>query len=257
MVRGLIPVILCGGAGERLSPHSTADHPKQFLPLDSTLSLFQITLQRVARICPDITPRIVTTAALEPLARSQLTASADLIIEPLRRNTAAAIALAAQSADPGDTLWIMPCDHLIENENALSAALTHTLPLAASDYLVLLGVPSSSPHTGYGYIQSDGFAVSAFHEKPDMVSARRYLDLGYAWNSGMIVARAENIIHAFSQHAPAYLSPSSYPTLPPLSFDKAVLEHMRDLVMVKADMGWRDVGQPEDRALFKKTQRTN
>lgn len=251
------PVILCGGSGERLSPLSAIERPKQFLPMatrDDTL--FGITCARVARLCPDATPTIVTTAMLEPLAKAQAPDNASFLIEPLRRNTAAAVALAARSAQPDDILWIMPCDHLIDNEDALAQALSQAAASAARGHIALLGIKPDNAHTGYGYIRSGpaGGIVHSFTEKPTEATAMLYVHSGeYWWNSGMIIARAGTVVKEFAAHAPAYINGTPYTALPTLPVDTALLEQTDKAVLIPADMGWRDVGDQDSAGLFRKS----
>ncbi len=250
-----IPVILCGGIGDRLKPLSTPDHPKQFLPLAQNASLYDLTCARARRLCPDAPLRIVTTAALESLARRQCAQDASYIIEPLRRNTGAAIALAAQNAAPDDILWIMPCDHLIDDEAALQTALAQSLPLAQAGHLVLFGIKPTSPHTGYGYIHTGPHnTIVSFTEKPDLDTAQSYLASGtYVWNSGMIVTRARTLLDEFAALAPAYIegeAQTRYPHLAPTSVDFLILEQTARACVIPIDMGWQDIGGPDNRAQF-------
>lgn len=252
----LHPVILCGGTGERLKPLSTPERPKQFMPMGHDDTLFGITCARTARLFPDARVTIVTTAMLEPLAARQAPEDARFLIEPLRRNTAAAVAMAARHARPDDILWIMPCDHLIGDEDALAKALSYAESAAVNGNIALLGIKPDSAHTGYGYIRSSpsGGPVETFTEKPDPATARAYVQSGlYWWNSGMIVSRADILVKEFSRHAPVYLDGTPYGALAPLSFDTAILEKTDKAVLVPADMGWRDVGGVDSRYLFEKT----
>lgn len=251
------PVILCGGSGERLKPLSTPERPKQFLPMAAQGdTLFGLTCARASRLLPDAAPSIVTTALLEPLARAQASEKARFLIEPLRRNTAAAVALVSRAAQPDDILWIMPSDHLIDDEGALAQALSLAAASAARNHIALLGIKPTSPHTGFGYIRSGpgGGIVHGFTEKPDEATAQRYLQSGdYWWNSGMIVARAGILVKEFSAYAPAYINGTPYSALPSLPVDTAILEKTDKAVLVPADMGWRDVGGGDSLNLFEKT----
>lgn len=250
------PIILCGGVGQRLTPLSTPELPKQFLPLAQGEPLFIQTCKRVRRLLPNKPLHIVTTLALEPLAQRYAPADACFLIEPLRRNTAAAVALAARHAKPDDILWIMPCDHLIEDETALSQALHKAHTLAAQGFIALLGIRPDFAHTGYGYIFSgpDGGTVHHFTEKPDKPLALRYLQSGdYWWNSGMIIARADTLLCEFTVHAPIFVNGTPYEALPSLPVDRVILEKTDRAMLVPANMGWQDIGGGDSLDLFKKT----
>lgn len=251
------PVILCGGSGERLKPLSTPERPKQFLPMVAGEdTLFGITCARVGRLLPDTAPTIVTTALLEPLARQQAPENTTFLIEPLRKNTAAAVALAATNTQPEDILWIMPCDHLIDDEAALSRALSLAAASAARGHIALLGIKPDRPHTGFGYIRSgaDGGIVHSFTEKPNEAMAQSYVQSGeYWWNSGMIIARAGILVKEYAAYAPSYVDGTPYTALPSLPVDTAILEKTDKAVLVPAAMGWRDVGGGDSLNLFEKT----
>lgn len=254
----LLPVILCGGAGERLTPLSTPEQPKQFLPMHDKETLFSLTCARAQRICAQKPIQIVTTAALEPLAAMQAPPQARFLIEPMRRNTAAAVALAARSARPDDILWIMPCDHLIDDEDALAHALLQAQSGAARGRIALLGIKPTCAHTGYGYIScrpgKEEGAVDEFTEKPTPARARAYLQSGdYWWNSGMVIARADLLLQEFAAHAPAYINGTPYAALPARSFDTVILEKTARALLIPADMGWVDVGGHDRAALFQKS----
>ncbi len=255
MTAFLTPIILCGGIGDRLKPISTPSYPKQFLSMAGAASLMEVTCMRVERLCPLTPPCILTTAALEPLARQQAPDRARFIIEPLRRNTGAAIAFAAQSVPPDAIVWIMPCDHIITREDILLAALQQATAVAHAGHIVLFGIKPDSAHTGYGYIHLGlGEQVESFTEKPDADTAQAYLVTGrYVWNSGMIVARAQTLINEFARLAPDYIAgdaDSRYPLLPPVPFDTLILERTDKTRVIVADLGWQDVGGEEHKPLF-------
>lgn len=252
----LHPVILCGGTGERLSPLSTPAMPKQFLPLAEGPSLFAATCARAKRMTGEAPLTILTTIALEPLAQRDAPTGACFVLEPLRRNTAAAIAMAATAAQPEDVLWIMPCDHLIADEDALANALSQATASAMRGHIALLGIQPTHPHTGYGYVRSGpaGGIVHGFTEKPDEATALNYIQSGlYWWNAGMVIARADILVQEFAALAPVYMNGTPYTALPALPFDTAILEKTDKAVLIPADMGWRDVGGVDSLDLFKKT----
>lgn len=244
------PVILCGGIGTRLSPTSTPDCPKQFLPYQGGPSLFEQACARSGLI-HEGPPAIVTTAALEPLARKQAPKNARYIIEPVRRNTAAAIALAARSLTGEMILGILPSDHVIADQVAFIQAIATAGAQAAQGAIVLLGIPASSTHTGYGYIRADANGrVAQFAEKPDAATAATYRAQGWLWNSGIVVARADIMMMEFIRLAPAYVNGTPYSALPPLPFDTVILERTDKARVIIADMGWHDAGQADNAAAF-------
>jgi mannose-1-phosphate guanylyltransferase/mannose-6-phosphate isomerase len=275
------PVIMAGGSGTRLWPLSRAGFPKQFLALAGDDSLFQ---QAVARLndlaATDIVvepPLIVGNAehrflALEQL-REQGLEPAAVILEPVGRNTAPALTLAAlaareNGADP--VLVVSPADQTVTDLAAFTAALQEAVRGAADGTIVILGITPTSPETGYGYIRSvagDGLRkVAEFVEKPDAPTAARYLSEGdYTWNSGMFVLRASVWLQALERFRPDILAATlaawngrkpdarfirptqeAFLAVPAESVDYAVMEHCPgsefDIRMVPLDAGWNDLG---------------
>ena len=203
----LQPVVMAGGSGTRLWPLSRAQYPKQFLVLHGDHSLFQQAAQRLAQLAaPDIhvAPTCVVGnedhrfLVLEQLRELQLS-GATVLLEPMGRNTAPAMTMAAlhatrDGADP--VLVVTPADQTVTDEAAFTAALQQAVRLAATGAIVILGVQPDRPETGYGYIRAGGSAeagqhVERFVEKPDLATAAQYLASGdYFWNAGMFVLRA-------------------------------------------------------------------
>jgi len=200
----LTPVILCGGAGTRLWPVSREKMPKHFVPLIGSLTTFQQVLDRVTRNPLFATPIIVTNADFRFVVAEQTRArgaSATIILEPLRRDSAAAIAAASEFAVKSDAnaiLLVVAADHLIPDADAFAAACHAAAPAAAAGSIVTFGVEPTYPATSYGYIKAkpraNGSAVrdvAAFVEKPNEATAADYVEQGYLWNSGNFMFRAD------------------------------------------------------------------
>ena len=204
----LQPVILCGGSGTRMWPLSRETYPKQFLTLVGEHSMLQDTALRLRGLPPSVpvapNPVLVCNADHRFLAASQMNAvgiqDAKILLEPAGRNTAPALTLAALQvrADGQDpVLLVMPADHVIPDQQALHAAVEQAYQMADAGAMVAFGIVPSHPETGYGYIERGaaadhgGFTISSFAEKPDAITAQKYLDAGtYYWNSGLFVVRA-------------------------------------------------------------------
>ncbi|WP_338922363.1 mannose-1-phosphate guanylyltransferase/mannose-6-phosphate isomerase [Pseudomonas silesiensis] len=271
----LSPVIIAGGNGSRLWPLSRQLNPKQFLALaDASLSMLQATLARLHGL--EVTgPSLICNEQHRFIAAEQLRQlgmeNANILLEPVGRNTAPAIALAAlqASADGADpVLLVLAADHLIQDIPAFQASIQKALPLAEAGKLVTFGIVPSHPETGYGYIEQGdsvgdaGFAVSRFVEKPDVATARDYLASGnYFWNSGMFMFRASRYLEELQRFRPDILAvcrealasgsqdmhftrvdPAIFAACPEDSVDYAVMEKTSDAVMVPLDAGWSDVG---------------
>jgi len=215
----VVPVILCGGSGSRLWPLSRDGMPKQFLVLSGTTTLFQQAAARLTGLHPVKELLVVTNETHRFLVSAQLSelgsmAHAKLLLEPQGRNTAPAITLAALAAleqhhDP--VLVVVPADQLVSDTQAWHDALRLAIHEAASDAMVVLGVPPDSAHTGYGYIEraqtarpEDVFTVTRFTEKPDLETAKRLVQSGqHLWNAGVFVVKARVWMAAIEKHEPA------------------------------------------------------
>lgn len=280
MTRLVVPVILCGGSGTRLWPASREQNPKQFLSLVDDFSLLQNTALRALRISGGAASQLVTVTlgALSDKVKFQLRAldpgaATHVLSEPSARNTAAAVAYAAvyisQVFGRDAMMWVLPADHYIGDENAMSAAFMHALQAGEEGSLVTFGISPTRPETGYGYIRlgkaSPGGAVfkaDAFVEKPDARTARAYIDAGnYLWNSGMFLFSAGTLISEYERHAPAILEKvrlaldhgshlpgaanDHYAAIPEAPFDKAIMEKSAKVVIIPCDPAWSDIGSWE------------
>jgi mannose-1-phosphate guanylyltransferase/mannose-6-phosphate isomerase len=264
-------VILAGGGGTRLWPLSRRDRPKPFLPLLGQDSLFQRTLGRLEPLIDAADVYVVTEARHAPLAREQAPwlHREQLIVEPMGRNTAAAIALAALAIErPADEVMVvLPADHAISDEAAFRSALAVAAEAATDGSLVTLGITPGGPEPAYGYVVADAGStasragvrrVSRFVEKPGRERAAALLAEGAAWwNAGIFVWRRDALLDRLERHASAVLGPlrdalaagadigPAYADLPAISIDYAVLEPASlegAVKVVPAAFDWSDVG---------------
>ncbi|QIG79499.1 mannose-1-phosphate guanylyltransferase/mannose-6-phosphate isomerase [Stakelama tenebrarum] len=264
-------VILSGGSGTRLWPMSRPEKPKQLLALTGPHTMLQMTAGRALgeSFAP---PIVVANAAHAEQVEAQLiaaqTAADAILLEPVGRNTAPAIALAALAAEPSEALLVMPSDHVILDVPAFHAAISAAMPLVERGCLVTFGIRPEAPETGYGYIQigeemSAGVhRVARFVEKPDQATAESMLaEGGYAWNGGIFLFRADAYLTALAEFAPEMLAACRaamdgarregvriYPeaecfaACPADSIDYAVMEKADNVAVVPVAMGWSDVG---------------
>src|SRR4249919_3321561 len=214
----LVPVILSGGSGTRLWPLSRESHPKQFLPLVGDRSLLQQTWLRLRGLPGADAPLVVANEEHRFMVAEQLRQSgatpAALILEPVGRNTAPAIAVAALQAQAGGAdpvLLVLPSDHVIQDEQGFRDAVMAALPAAEAGKLVTFGIVPTAPETGYGYIKAapgEGLrAVERFVEKPDAATAQAYVaDGGYFWNSGMFAFKASRYIEELQRNRPEMMA---------------------------------------------------
>ncbi len=270
------PVILCGGSGTRLWPLSRKSFPKQFVPLVGGRSLLSLTLERVGALCGTAPgqPGVLCVGAEEHRflvgeALDSCGVRGELLLEPIARNTAAAMALAALNArEPSQLLLFCPSDHHIPDAAAFREMVLGAVPAAREGAIVTFGVTPSWPATGYGYIEQGaqraggGHEVRRFIEKPDAQHAQSLLlQGGVLWNAGIFLCQAATLVEALGQHAPdilarcreAMASPQRdgifiRPDRAPLadcrseSIDYAVMEHHKDIAVFPFGSQWSDVG---------------
>jgi mannose-1-phosphate guanylyltransferase/mannose-6-phosphate isomerase len=269
----MIPVIMSGGSGTRLWPLSRKNKPKQFLNLFGTSSLFQNTLKRLDGLDDLEAPIIVCNNEHRFMVAEQLheidSKNATIMLEPCARNTAPAIivaALQAQSQGQDPLLLVLAADHVIHDQSAFHGAISKAKIAAEQGALVTFGIIPTSAHTGFGYIEAQEkesvSKVTAFVEKPDAATAKRYLDSGnYYWNSGMFLFKASTIISELERFSPDMLSScqqalaesktdldfirldkDNFEACPSDSLDYAVMEKTDKAVVIPLDAGWSDVG---------------
>ena len=244
-------VILAGGSGERFWPLSTPEKPKQFLNIFGGKSLIRQSVDRLSSLVRPEEVFIITSSELVSATRRELSEvpRSNIIGEPMRRDTAAAVALGVKSAavKDEDVIAFFSSDQLILDVRAFRRAVKKAATIAARrEVIVTLGIKPQFAATGYGYVNP---ANGTFVEKPSAAKARAYLKKGYLWNAGMFIARAGVFKAAFAEFAPLLLSikPTAvlYESLPRLSFDYAVMEKLSQggrVAVVPCDCGWDDVG---------------
>ncbi len=284
MTTPLIPVILSGGAGSRLWPVSRKLRPKQFLPLVTPdRTLFQSTVERLAGLANKQDVLVVCNEEHRFMVADQLQEigqrSQGILLEPVGRNTAPAVAVAAlylieqaklkgSNADP--IMLVLPADHVIPDVAAFQAVIEAARPVAEAGYLVTFGITPTAPETGYGYIEQgqalEGLGsacqVAAFAEKPDSATAQRYLAGGkHLWNAGIFMFKASIFLHELETHHPVMLeacrktlkqaqhdmdfvrlAKAEFEACPSDSIDYAVMEHTRHAATLPLNAGWNDVG---------------
>jgi len=264
-------VVMAGGTGSRLWPLSRAAYPKQFLSLFGDDTMLQATFKRLdgldiessVTICNE-KHRFFVAEQLREIDRLD-----SIILEPVARNTAPTITLAALSSQDGEDplLLVLAADHVIQDEAAFTRAVMDAIPLAESGKLVTFGIVANEPNTGYGYIKKGnsrgaGFIVDAFVEKPSITAAKEYLESGeYFWNSGMFLFKASRYLEELKKYRPDLLeacqlsmkgishdndfiriNEEAFESSPSESIDYAVMEKTADAVVMPMDAGWCDIG---------------
>jgi len=277
----LIPVIMAGGSGTRLWPMSRKFLPKQFLPLATERTMLQETVMRLDGLALG-KPIVVCGDEHRFLAAEQLReigVKADILLEPEGKNTAPAIALAAnavlnrQPASGNDmdepVLLVLAADHIIKDASAFQKAILQAQKISTKGQLVTFGIVPTEPHTGYGYIEkgTEGeldseFAVKSFVEKPDVATAETYLSSGnYLWNSGMFLFEAKQFLTELQTYAPTIAEPcelavknsemdldfirvdaAEFVKSEEDSIDYAVMEKTQNASVIPLDAGWSDIG---------------
>jgi mannose-1-phosphate guanylyltransferase len=269
----ITPVIMAGGSGSRLWPLSRSLYPKQFLALTGEKTMLQETLCRLSAL--DVSaPLVICNEEHRFIVAEQLRSidkTGSIILEPVGRNTAPAIALAAEvtSNNNDPLLLVLAADHVIQDTNAFTQAVNNAVPLAQAGKLVTFGIVPTQAHTGYGYIKrgnavsdTSGFDVNSFVEKPNSSVAAEYVESGeYYWNSGMFLIKASRYLQEIEKYCPEIsnackkalentthdkyfirLDAEAFKLCPDESIDYAVMEHTTDAVVVPLDAGWNDIG---------------
>ena len=253
-------VILAGGSGERFWPLSTPERPKQFLRVFGGASLIR---QAVSRLDGFVSPKdvfVVTTKSLVAATRKELpeVPKGNIVGEPMRRDTGAAVALGVGLATGGGdpVVGFFSSDQMVAKPKEFRKVVKKAVALARRrDAIVTIGIKPDYPATSFGYISPK---TRAFVEKPDAEKAKKYVKAGYLWNAGMFIARASVFRGAFAAHAPELeklanigaseksIAPAGlarlYAALPKISFDYAVMEKAKNVEVVPGDFGWDDVG---------------
>ena len=261
---------MAGGSGSRLWPLSRAAYPKQFLPIYDDKTMLQSTIRRLANLPIEATITICNEehrfVAAEQLRESGYSGS--IILEPLGKNTAPAVALAAllsQEEDP--LLLVLAADHVIANDDVFTESVEQAIPLAEAGKLVTFGIVPTEAHVGYGYIEAgealeNGFKVESFVEKPELHDAKSYLELeNYYWNSGIFLFKASKYLEELRLYRPEIVKVCSeavdraetdadfcrvprsvFFDCPNESIDVAVFENTTESVVVPVDCGWNDMG---------------
>jgi mannose-1-phosphate guanylyltransferase/mannose-6-phosphate isomerase len=260
-------IILAGGGGTRLFPLSRTKFPKQFLKLGGELSLLAQTVKRFLPLVSSQDIVIVTNREHLHQVKAELAAvgssEASVLLEPVGRNTAPAIALAAAfckqklNSSANEVLLVSPADHIIEPQAEFAATVKTAVQEAANQTIVTFGVTPTAPETGYGYIQAgrkEGavYVVESFKEKPDRETAEQYLAAGnYYWNSGLFAFTLELLTAEFEQHQPDIFRFMNMPVneieakfgdMPDISFDYAIAEKSSKVKVIPLSARWNDIG---------------
>ena len=262
-------VIIAGGSGTRLWPISRASHPKQFLSLHDKNTMLQSTVERLEGLDIQSSVTICNEEHRFFVAEQlrEIDKLGSIILEPVGRNTAPAIALAALSVNDDPLLLVLAADHVIKDEAAFIRTVSSAIPLAESGKLVTFGIEPNEPHIGYGYIKrgekrEEGFDVDYFVEKPSLELAQDYVNAGdYFWNSGIFLFKASKYLKELKSFRPDIyevcefsmddiqedldflrVDKEKFQLCPSESVDYAVMEKTKDAVVVPLDAGWCDIG---------------
>ena len=270
----ITPVIMCGGAGTRLWPASREDRPKQFIRLFGEQSTFQDTLLRVNDETLFAQPLVITNADFEASVVEQaaeLGVAIDVVLEPLRRDSGPAVAVAAHIArmrDPNANVLVLAADHAMPNVAAFRADCRKAVPAVVAGHIVTFGIRPTEPKTSYGYLEPGTdlgmggvHKLRRFVEKPDRATAETYSAKGYLWNSGNFFFRADAMWHEIERHAPEMssaamaavdqgdwngsilrLSHDAFMKAPKNSIDYSVMEKTDQAAVLPASFSWSDIG---------------
>lgn len=270
----ILPVVMCGGSGTRLWPASRDSMPKQFIDLLGDRSTFQTAVQRVSTPAVFLRPTIISSNDVRFIVAEQLAqigAKADIILEPIQRDSAAAIAVAACHAarhDPETVVLVVAADHIIDDAEAFAASCRAALEPARQGHIMTLGVVPQYPATSYGYIQpgkpikgTDAFRTERFVEKPNAETAQGYIDQGFLWNSGNFLFRADVMIEELQRFQPEILAAAqealdravtdldfirldeaAFKQAPKISIDYAVMERTERSGVLPVSFSWSDIG---------------
>ena len=271
-------LIMAGGEGTRFWPLSRKDNPKQFLKLnDDQKTMLQETVERIKELVPIEQVFIATNEVYQEAIKNQLDGipSENIIVEPMKRNTAACIGLSSvviEDKYPGSTMIVLPADHLIKDENKFINILNKAVMTAATGRnLVTLGIKPTHPETGYGYIhygnelhtidEDQIFKVENFTEKPDLKTAKEFLEDGnYLWNSGMFIWELESILYNIEKYLPEMYGSllkiknslgtdsekkvirNEFEKMDSVSIDYGIMEKAEDIFVIPGSFGWDDLG---------------
>ncbi len=271
-------VIMAGGVGSRFWPMSTAERPKQFIDvLGVGKSLMQLTVERFSGLVPDANIWVVTNKNYVDIVREQLPSipAGNILCEPCRRNTAPCIAYVSwkiKARDAKANIVVTPSDHIVMNVQEFQRVIKECLDFTSdTDAILTLGMKPSRPETGYGYIQADLasnslrnksiFRVDSFREKPDLETAKQYIQKNYYfWNAGIFIWNVNTIVNAFRMYSPQIskifeqLLPvygtekeqqeidRLFPDCENISVDYAIMEKAEEIFVCPADFGWSDLG---------------
>ena len=276
----LYAIIIAGGSGKRLWPKSRKENPKFFLKVNGKKTLIEQAIARAKRITPINNIIIITSKHHVNLMRKILPRfpKKNIIAEPLSKNTAPAVCLGAaliKKRDPNSVIYIMPADQIIEDNHAITEVFKLSALISCiKDSIVTIGINPGFASTGYGYIKTaklykslkagckyDVFKVERFTEKPDIEKAKSFIKTRkYLWNSGIFIGKADVFLNEFKTHSPKIYKTAfkiadskglknlkkvlsrCYKDFPDISIDCAIMEKTDKAFVVKADLGWSDIG---------------
>jgi mannose-1-phosphate guanylyltransferase len=286
----LYAVIMAGGSGTRFWPRSRTDRPKQLLNITGDEILLKKTIELIKPIIPISRIKITTTLSqADAVQRTVPEISGESIIgEPLGKNTAPAIGtstLFVERDDPDAIMIVLPSDHYIEDKEKFhQKIMAGAYQASQGDFIVTIGIPPKGPETGYGYIEAGTlidkenviYAVKSFHEKPDINTARRFVNQGnFFWNSGIFIAKASTMLREIAEYLPhnyrwlvkirsslgkdeeSGVITEAYKEMEAISIDYGVIEKSKNVLMVAGDFGWSDVGSWPSAAQYWPRDRNN